>query len=416
MTDGRSLKPSLKIAIVSEHASPLAVLGGADAGGQNVHVGALAAELVAQGHSVTVHTRRDDPALPRTVVTDGGVVVEHVDAGPPEPVPKDDLRVWMEDFATVLGERWAAARPDVAHAHFWMSGLATLLAAPRLGIPVVQTFHALGTVKRRHQGDADTSPPDRIDTERRLLAESDHIIATCQDEVAELERMGGPGGGVSTIPCGVDLGLFRPEGPALPRRSRRRAAVIGRLVPRKGVADAIEALRWLPDTELVIAGGPAPEDLDDDAEVARLRAVAQRAGVTAQVVFMGRLSRLEVPALLRSADAVVSVPYYEPFGIVPVEAMACGTPPVVTAVGGMRESVVDGETGLHVPAGDPKGLAAALRHLFDHPLVARRISAGAVRRARTTFGWPQVASRTAAVYTQVARGAKPTLLTGTGRP
>ena len=152
----------MRLAIVSEHASPLATLGGVDAGGQNVHVAALSMALARRGIDVTVYTRRDDASLPKRVSMAPRLLVEHIDAGPPSPIAKDDIYPHIDAFAGELKKAWSARRPDIVHAHFWMSGLASLRAAHRLGLPVVQTFHALGTVKRRHQGDKDTSPPERI--------------------------------------------------------------------------------------------------------------------------------------------------------------------------------------------------------------------------------------------------------------
>ncbi|NEA25561.1 glycosyltransferase, partial [Actinomadura bangladeshensis] len=210
----------MRIAMISEHASPLAAdggLGGADGGGQNVFVAELATELGRQGHYVTVFTRRDAPALPDRVRLAPGVAVEHVPAGPPERIAKDDLLPWMHDFGTYLERRWAADPPDVAHAHFWMSGLAAIQAAQAAGarrVPVVQTYHALGTVKRRHQGGRDTSPASRIRLERAIGRGADTVIATCSDEVAELAAMGVPRDRVRVVPCGVDLGLFAPGGAA----------------------------------------------------------------------------------------------------------------------------------------------------------------------------------------------------------
>ena len=275
------------------------------------------------------------------------------------------------------------------------------------------TFHALGAVKRRHQGDADTSPADRLKVERWLLGEVDQVIATCWNEVAELDRFGPPAKGATVVPCGVDLSLFHPDGPALPRSSAHRVVVVGRLVERKGIADVIEALRWLPDTELLIAGGPGRDELHGDPDVRRLMAAADRCRVSERVRFLGRVCRAELPQLLRSADAVVSVPYYEPFGMVPLEAMACGVPPVVSAVGGLQESVVDGETGLHVPPDDPRRLADALARLFADPALARRLGEAGARRVCAVYGWPYVAARTVAVYEQVAAEPTARSLTGT---
>src|SRR5690606_22784102 len=173
--------PSMKIAMVSEHASPLALLGGVDAGGQNVHVAELAAALSRQGHDVVVYTRRDDPRAPERVTTDQGYRVVHVPPGPARVLPKDELLPHMDAFGDFLRARWRAERPDVVHAHFWMSGLAALAAARPADIPVVQTFHALGVVKHRYQGADDTSPPERIELEQRIAQQADRIIATCTD-------------------------------------------------------------------------------------------------------------------------------------------------------------------------------------------------------------------------------------------
>ncbi|MFD1147762.1 glycosyltransferase, partial [Saccharothrix hoggarensis] len=255
----------MRIAMVSEHASPLAALGGVDAGGQNVHVAALSAALSARGHDVVVYTRRDDPDLPERVRTDQGYDVVHVPAGPPGPVPKDELLPHMGEFARFLERQWYEERPDVVHAHFWMSGLASVLAARKAGVPVVQTFHALGTLKRRHQGADDTSPPQRIGIERMIGREVDRIAATCDDEVTELMRMGVLRSRISVVPCGVDPARFRPEGPRDRRGHRHRIVSVGRLVPRKGFQDLITALRSLPDTELVIAGGPVDVGADPEA-------------------------------------------------------------------------------------------------------------------------------------------------------
>jgi D-inositol-3-phosphate glycosyltransferase len=392
----------MRLALVSEHASPLATLGGVDAGGQNVHVAELARGLGRRGHEVVVHTRRDSPELPAYVDFAPGVTVHHVDAGPPRPVPKDELLPHMGELADGLAEEWAARRPAIVHAHFWMSGMASLEAAWRLGVPVVQTFHALGVVKRRHQGAADTSPPDRLAIERHVVANADRILATCTDEVFELLRIGADRRRIAVIPCGVDLELFRPDGPARERGGApRRIVTVGRLVERKGVGNVIEALAAVPAAELIVAGGPEATELDSDPEVRRLREVARAAGVGDRVSFTGRLGRDEVPALLRSADVVTSVPWYEPFGIVPIEAMACGVPMVASAVGGMIDTVVDGVTGVHVPPRAPAALAAVLRELLDRPGLRARLGRAGALRARERYGWDGIAGATQESYRHV---------------
>jgi D-inositol-3-phosphate glycosyltransferase len=393
--------------MVSEHASPLADLGGVDAGGQNVYVAQLAAALGRCGHQVTVHTRRDGPGLPERVAMGRGVVVEHVTAGPPRPIPKDLLAPHMDAFARELERSWRRERPEVVHAHFWMSGLASLRAARGLDVPVVQTFHALGVVKRRHQGDQDTSPPERIGEEARIVAEAERLVATCSDELFELMRMGADPHRVSVVPCGVDLRRLRPEGRALPRTSRHRVVVVSRLVPRKGIGSAISALAGLPDCELLVAGGPAAPLLDRDPAVAGFRAHAAAEGVADRVCFLGAMGPDLVPALLRSADVVACVPWYEPFGMVALEAIACGVPVVATAVGGLVDTVVDGVTGLHVPPRRPDEVARAIGDLLRAPRLRAAMGAAGADRARRRYGWATVAAEMLAVYRRAAGRALP---------
>jgi glycosyltransferase involved in cell wall biosynthesis len=397
----------MRIDLVSEHASPLAAIGGVDAGGQNVHVAALAAGLAARGHQVTVHTRRDDADLPDRVRTADGYDVAHVPAGPATVLPKDELLQHMATFADVLHAEWSATRPDVVHAHFWMSGLASVQATAGLGIPVLQTFHALGSVKRRHQGDADTSPEQRIDLERGLCAGVDHVVATCTDEVFELRRLGLSSDRVSIVPCGVDTAVFTPRGPVAPRSDRPRLLVLGRLVERKGQEDAVRALAAVPAAELVVVGGPEAAELDDDPEVCRLRGIAADLGVADRLVFTGSVSRADVPGWIRSADVVLAVPWYEPFGITPLEAMACGRPVVATAVGGLVDSVADAVTGDLVPPRDPAALGEALAALLADDERRAAYGAAGVTRARTRYRWSRVVADTDAVYRQVLAARAP---------
>ncbi|HEX5567774.1 MAG TPA: glycosyltransferase [Streptomyces sp.] len=401
----------MRIAMVSEHASPLAALGGPDAGGQNVYVAQLSKALARRGHTVTVHTRRDDPGPPDRVSLCPGVTVEHVPAGPPRAVPKDDLLEHMPAFGAHLARAWTVRPPDVVHAHFWMSGLAALAGVRDLGVPVVQTFHALGTVKRRHQGADDTSPPERVAVERRIGRECGRVLATCTDEVFELIAMGVPPRRASVVPCGVDTEEFSPAGPggasgAAAGRWRRRGGrprllAVGRLVPRKGFDQAIAALADVSGAELLIAGGPDPSGLTADPEAARLRRLARELGVADRVRLLGAVPHERMPELIRGADLVLSTPRYEPFGIVPLEAMACGVPVVATAVGGHLDSVADGVTGRLVPTGDPGALARAVNELTGSAELLRRYGRAGRERALARFSWERVAEGAEQVYAQV---------------
>ena len=379
----------------------MATIGGVDAGGQNVHVAALARGLARLGNEVVVHTRREDPSSPRRVRLGPGVVVDHVDAGPPRVLPKDDLLPHMDAFADELRRCWEADEPDVVHSHFWMSGLAALAAQPA-AVPLVHTFHALGSVKRRHQGAADTSPPERLDLERYIAGTADQIIATCSDEIVELSRMGASGERVTVVPCGVDLSVFRIDGAAEPRRAGcARLVTLGRVVERKGVDDVIRALAEVPGAELIVAGGPEPSRCGTDEEFRRLRSLAADLEVAGRVLLRGRVARADVPALLRSADAFVCYPWYEPFGIVALEAMACGVPVVTAAVGGMLDTVVDGVTGVQVPPRRPDLLAAALRRMLASPRQRAWMGANGHARAQRLYGWDRVARSTLRVYQQL---------------
>jgi D-inositol-3-phosphate glycosyltransferase len=414
----------MRIALVSEHASPLATIGGVDAGGQNVHVAALATALGAAGHEVDVYTRRDDPALPDRVPFAPGVTVIPVAAGPASTVPKDDLLPLMGEFADALATAWTADRPDVVHGHFWMSGLACLDAAGRVDLelgghlPVVQTFHALGVVKRRQQGARDTSRAERAFLEPDVARRVDAIVATCSDEAFELKALGAPASRIAVVPCGVDTTLFTPAGPVAPRSERLRLLTVSRLVPRKGVGNAIEALARLVrcgvDAELVVIGGAGDADhLDAEPEIERLQRIIAAEGLEDRVLLAGGIAHDALPAWYRSADVVVCAPWYEPFGIVPVEAMASGRAVVATRVGGLIDTVVDDGTGVHVPTRDPDALADAVGALLADPERRRRYEEAGRRRAATRYTWRRIAADTTRVYERLAsRGRASELLTG----
>ncbi|MFJ4209483.1 glycosyltransferase [Paenarthrobacter sp. NPDC089675] len=401
----------MKISMVSEHASPLAALGGVDAGGQNVHVAALSSSLAERGHHVTVYTRRDNPDLPAKVQVSPGLTVVHIDAGPATHIPKDQLLPYMGALADGICADWAGDVPDVIHAHFWMSGLAAVQAARRAGaadpVPVVQTFHALGSVKRRHQGAADTSPPARAWLEPWVGRTADWVIATCPDEVFELKALGINKSKVSIAPCGVDLTLF--DGTAEPEAKPRthRILSVGRLVPRKGVDLVIQSLPLLEqagfdDVELLVVGGSGDAlTLEEDPEAQRLRALTKELGVEDKVTMRGQVPRDTMPGILRSADAVICTPWYEPFGIVPLEAMASGVPVVAAAVGGLRETVVDQKTGLQVPPRDPEAIADAVGRLLADPALRAEMGRAGMRRARSRYSWDRIAADTEKAYRSV---------------
>ena len=394
----------MRIAMISEHASPLAPLGSVDAGGQNQHVSELAGALAEEGHEVRVYTRRNSPDLPGEVPLRPGVTVEHVPAGPAAPLAKDELLPYMGIFGEWLLGRWrdGSWAPDVVHAHFWMSGLAALTARSRFPVPVVVTYHALGVVKRRHQGSADTSPRQRIGYERVLGRQADAVIAQCSDELDELVNLGVPRERIALIPSGVDADHFNPRGPVAPRTAAPRILCVGRLVERKGYADVIRALPGIPGAECVVVGGPPADELDADPVAAKLRTLAGATGVADRLTLVGGVRRQELPAWYRSADVLACPAWYEPFGLTPLEAMACGVPVVAYGLGGFTDTVVDGVTGHLVPPRDPHALATTLRRLLREPSRRMAYATAAVDRARSCYSWRRTAEQLTRLYARLA--------------
>jgi D-inositol-3-phosphate glycosyltransferase len=388
---------TLRIAMISGHASPLAELGGPDAGGQNVHVAELARHLARRGHEVRVYTRRDRVAQPPTVTHASGYRVEHVPAGPPRPIGKDEVPPFMPRFGHWLEDLWRSTgfHPDVVHAHFWMSGLAARVALRGSATPYIVTFHGLGTVKRRMLGAADTSPAGRIGLEREVALSAQRVIAQSSNEMLELAAYGIGTGRISLVSSGVDTQAFQP---AQARPVPGRILSAGRLLPRKGFGRLVRLLPVLPEAHLVIAGGPPRSELIADPVAGELRELALRLGVQSRLELLGSVPQQEMPALYRSARVLACVPDYEPFGLTPLEAMACGTPVVAHAVGGLSDTVRHRRTGELLRLGDQRGLADALRRLLSEEDTRRGYGAEAVRHVRKTYPWTRIAEMVESTY------------------
>lgn len=407
---------SRRIALISDHASPLATLGGVDAGGQNVYVAHVARQLAAVGHRVDVFTRRDDPLLPEIVPMAPGVRVIHVDAGPPEPVRKEELLPHMPAFRdAVLRHVAAAKRPyHIAHANFWLSGLVAADLKESLGLPFVITFHALGRVRRQFQGADDGFPDERFEVEDRIVREADAIIAECPQDEEDLIRLyNADPARISIIPAGFDPDEFAPMSRPLARLdlgldpAERILLQLGRMVPRKGVDNVIRALGALERDHgirarlLVVGGADREPDAERTPEIGRLAAIAAEEGVGDRVTFIGRRDRTELAEFYNAADIFISTPWYEPFGITPLEAMACGTPVLGSNVGGIKFSVRDSETGYLVPPNDPAALAERVAHLYAHPKLLALLGRQGVQRVRDLFTWERVAGGIASLYEEV---------------
>jgi glycosyltransferase involved in cell wall biosynthesis len=403
-----------RIAVISDHASPLAAIGGVDSGGQNVYVAQVANHLARLGNTVDVFTRRDSSCLPDIVDLGGNVRVIHVPAGPPCFVRKEDLLPAMEDFTRHMQAFCARGGGyDAVHANFFMSGLVACELKQLLGMPFAITFHALGRLRRLYQREADQFPAERIEIEDRIVAEADAIIAECpQDRTDLVSLYGADPERIVVVPCGFDATEFWP----IERDFARRALGLGngqplllnlgRLVPRKGIDNAIRALPRLDRlgirARLIVVGGNS--DLPDPAltpEIGRLQAIAAEDGVSERVTFLGRRSRELLKLYYSAADALITTPWYEPFGITPLEAMACGTPVIGSAVGGIKHTVVDGVTGYLVPPNDPDGLARRIADLYADPHRLDRFGRNGVRRVARHFRWNSVAQSIDRVYARM---------------
>jgi glycosyltransferase involved in cell wall biosynthesis len=394
----------MNIAIVSIHARPSAGVPPYD--NSAVHITGLARELGRLGHDVTVYshgTCYKGIRKGRRVRLAPGVTVEHLSAVDAAPAPEDDLLTRIPEFADHLAQRWAKDRPDVIHAHNWLGGLAALSGSRDLDIPVVQTFHDLATFQRR-AGVACSDTRARL--EKAIGHSVSAVIATTGSECAGLVGLGVPRPRIATVPSGVEVERFTPRGAALPQAGTARLLVIAEPGERQ-VATAIQALVRIPGAELVVAGGPPIDELDGDDDIHRLRVMAKEEGVAERVTFVGAVDPDRLPDLLRSADITISLPSHQGFGRVAVESMACGTPVVVSAVGGHLDAVIDGVTGLHLPPDRPLELARRIRALLAEPTRLAALGIAGADRARSRYSWERIARETLKVYQSLLPSAEP---------
>jgi D-inositol-3-phosphate glycosyltransferase len=414
-----------RIAMISDHASPLAAPGSIDCGGQNVYVASLARELAEAGHQVDIFTRRDAFIQRQVVQWQDNIRVIHVTAGPPHHVPKEQMLPYMEQFARCV-IRYARRQPamyDIIHANFFMSGLVAEQIKQVLGIPFVITFHALGQVRRNAQGAADAFPPARLPIESALMRSADRIIAECPQDRQDMETLyqAAPAR-IATVPRGFDPGQLWPVPAHAARRrlglapGRFTVLQLGRMVPRKGVDTVIQSLALLRrqhgvDADLLVVGGEAHGHCAaEGAELGRLRRLAEHLDLSAHVRFTGRKDRGELRYCYSAADVFVTTPWYEPFGITPVEAMACARPVIGAEVGGIKSTVIDGETGFLVPPRDPRAVAERLLQLQRNPALGTAMGEAGMRRAYQYYTWRDVARQVMAVYAAVLQDSLPDAL------
>jgi len=408
----------LRVAVLSLHTCPLAALGGKETGGMNVYVREVSRELGRMGVHVDVFTRSQNPEIPRGVPLGESCRVVHLPAGPEASIPREEAYRHVPEFVANL-EAFSARESlayDLLHSHYWLSGVAGLILKARFGVPLIQMFHTLGQLKNRAARSAAEVEPDlRIAEERQIIEEADRIVAANAVERAHLVwYYGAPSDRINVIPCGVDTELFRPLDSdaaevAVSLGPERYLLYVGRLTPIKGLETLLEAVRRLRreprhrDLRLLVVGGETDEPENGHAAFLMERVAAL--GLEGVVRFLGAQPQERLRLYYAAARMTIMPSYYESFGMVALEAMACGSPVIASRVGGLTTTVVDGVTGYLVPEGDPEALADRVALLLEDDGLRRRLAADASRQA-TRYRWPCVAEAVCHLYAEMRPAAR----------
>jgi D-inositol-3-phosphate glycosyltransferase len=398
-----------RIAVISAHTSPLAPLGYRETGGMNVYVRELSREMGRRGYLIDVFTRRAEPDGPAVVQASPNVRVVHLQAGPEGIEGRRELYTHLRDFEDDLlaFQRAEGVVYDVIHSHYWLSGLLGLRLRERWGAPLVSMFHTLGELKRRANGGSN-EPAARIEVERRVAREADIVVCASEHEKRALvEIYGASADRIAVVPCGVDLGRFRPLDKETARKSlglngERMILFVGRMEPLKGLDILLGAAAHLDDEpafRVLVVGG----DGNATDEVSRLKGLSAELGIADRVSFTGPVGHDRLPLYYSAADVCVVPSYYESFCLVALEAMACGTPVVASRVGGLSVTVRDGETGYLVSHHSPQPFAERVATLLaDEDL--RRSFGKTASEAVIGFGWGNVADAIEGIYQGLLAG------------
>jgi D-inositol-3-phosphate glycosyltransferase len=402
--------------MISYHTCPLATLGGKDTGGMNVYVRDLARHLGPHGVHVDVFTRSQDEHVPHVLHDLGyGNRVVHVKAGPEVPLPKPDLAGFLPQFVQGILEFTAAKdlQYDLIHSHYWMSGVAARDLGEAWSTPIVHMFHTLGVMKQRvarRPGEAEGDY--RLEGERAVLRFADRIVAATPAELAQLQWLyHADTRKIVVIPPGVDVSHFYPIPPDEAKEfigvppCERMLLYVGRIEPLKGIDTLIQAIALMEHDHIcsclsVIGGDPDSGPQDQSVEMARLKDMSEAAGLTDLVTFLGKRGQDTLPYYYSAAEAVVVPSHYESFGMVALEAMACGTPVVASQVGGLAFLVQDGITGFTVPVDDPQALSDRLMLLVGDTDLRQRLGRQAAAVARE-YAWDEISARIIRLYEDV---------------
>lgn len=400
-----------RIAMLSVHTCPLAVLGGKKTGGMNVYVRDLSRELGRRGIQVDVYTRSQDPCVPHVNDTLGeNARVIHVPTGPEAPLDPDHVYPYLPQFtANVL--KFAEdnhLRYDLIYSHYWLSGLAARELRAAWGVPVVQLFHTLGLMKDRIAREPAARPINlRACSEAEIMGWADRLIASTPAERAQMLWLYRANRrAIEIVPPGVDLTRFHPLSPEVAKQAiglpadQRMLLFVGRIEPLKGVDTIFEAMslikrdtpRLLDNFGLSIIGGNPDDPAGDNDEMERLKSLRLQLDLDELVTFLGAKDQDTLNYYYASSEALVMPSDYESFGMVALEAMASGTPVIASEVGGLAFVVQDGVNGYHVPVREPAALAAKIRTLLEQPRIRQRLARNAILCAQD-YAWPKIADR-----------------------
>jgi len=410
----------LRIAMLSVHTCPLAILGGKKTGGMNVYVRELSTELAKRGICVDVFTRSQDASVPRvndTALGPGARVI-HLPGGPEYPLSITQVYHHLPQFVENVRAFAEAesARYEVLHSHYWLSGWAALELKKVWRVPVIHMFHTLGRMKNRvAQSEEEREDELRILTEQDIVERADCIVAaTAAERIQLMWLYGADMRRIRVIPPGVNVSHFHP----IPKREARRMIgmgeddllllFVGRIEQIKGVDILLRALailrkeseRSLQNLCLAIIGGAADDEAEEDTELKRLKTLGAELGLDGLVAFLGAKNQETLQYYYSAAEAVITPSHYESFGMVALEAMACGTPVVASEVGGLAYLVQDGVTGLHVPTGDPVELAGKIRLILENEALRREMAAAATAYAQR-YDWSIIAGQIEQLYLEV---------------
>jgi len=407
-----------QIALISVHGDPAVDIGGEEAGGQNVYVRQVGEALAQLGWEVDMFTRQADGNNPRLVEHQTHCRTIRLTAGPETFIPRQEIFEHCNSFVeeVIQWGRQQARDYALIHTNYWLSAWVGLELRRRLSFPMVHTYHSIGAVKYQSVKEPPKTATTRLEVEKACLETADCIVATSPQEKDYLRSLVSTRGNIEIIPCGTDIDHF---GSISYEQAREKLGFssdekviyyVGRFDPRKGIETLVRAVhqssfRGKVPMRLIIAGAYRPGHSDGD-EKERISQIVEELGLSDITEFPGRISDEDLPMYFAAADVCVVPSHYEPFGLVPIEAMASGTPVVGSAVGGLNFTVVPEETGLLVPPKNEKAFAEGIDRILSNPQWRNQLGEKARKRMEREFSWEGVASQLSDLYERVIQQAK----------